>query len=136
MSASSVGTVAKHMTTNVVSVSPEMDAYEAIRLLLGHHASALPVLDEGGTLVGILSERSCLEAYVNAQYYDSPPALVKDLMTAEVISVEHDMDILATAALFSQKKFHHFPVLQSGRLVGQISRRGVIRALQQMRRAG
>ena len=65
-----------------------------------------------------------------------PPALVEDLMTAEVVSVEHNTDILATAALFSEKKFHHFPVLENGRLVGQISRRGVIRALQKMRLAG
>jgi CBS domain-containing protein len=128
--------VAKHMKKDVVSVSPETDAYEAIRLLLTHHASALPVLRQDGRLVGILSERACLDAYVSAEYHNSPHALVKDLMTKEVVSVEHDADILATAALFSEKRFHHFPVLKNGRLVGQISRRDVIRALQEMRAAG
>jgi len=124
------------MRRHVVSVSPEMDAYEAIRLLLIHHISALPVVHGDGRLVGILSERACLEAYVSAEYYSSPPALVKDLMTEDVVSVDHDTDILATAALFTEKKFHHFPVLDNGRLVGQISRRDVIRALDEMRRAG
>ena len=136
MSTSSVGSVADHMMKDVASVSPEMDAYEAIDLVLTHHVSALPVLRDDGGLVGILSERACLEAYVSAQCYDFPPSLVKDMMTTEVVSVEHDMDILATAALFSQKKFHHFPVLENGRLVGQISRRGIIRALHKMWRAG
>jgi CBS domain-containing protein len=124
------------MKTDFISVSPDMDAYEAIHLLLTHHVSALPVVGAEGALVGILSERSCLEAYVRAEYYNSPPALVKDLMTAEVISVKHDTDILAAAALFSEKKFHHLPVLRNSRLVGQISRRDVIRALEKMRGAG
>jgi CBS-domain-containing membrane protein len=124
------------MRRDIASVSPDMDAYEAIDLLLTHHVSALPVVDEEGYLVGILSERVCLEAFVSAEYYESPPQLVRDLMTEEVVSVTHDTDIMKVAALFSEKKFHHFPVLQNGLLVGQISRRGVIRALQEMRRAG
>ena len=128
--------VAKHMRKDVVSVSPEMDAYEAINLLLKHHVSALPVTSADGNLVGILSERVCLEAFVGAEYYESPPPLVKVLMTAEVVSVEHDTDVMKVAALFSEKKFHHFPVLENGRLVGQISRRGIIRALHKMWRAG
>ena len=136
MMTSSVSTVADHMRRDVASVSPEVDAYEAINLLLTHHVSALPVITEDGNLVGILSERACLEAFISAEYYESPPQLVKDLMTEEVVSVEHDADIMKVAALFSQKKFHHFPVLQNGRLVGQISRRGVIRALDRMRRSG
>ena len=136
MSKSSIGTVAMHMKSDVMAVSLEMDAYEAISLLLSHYISALPVIGEDGNLVGILSERVCLEAFVNAEYYESPPAFVKDLMTKEVVSVEHDADFMKVAALFSEKKFHHFPVLQDGRLVGQISRRDVIRALQKMRRSG
>jgi CBS domain-containing protein len=124
------------MRKNVVSVSPEMNAYEAIRLLLMHHFSALPVVRDDGELVGILSERACLEAYIHAEYYESPPALVKDLMTSEVMTVTHDTDILAAAALFSEKKFHHLPVLENGRFVGQIGRRDVIRAFQKMWRSG
>lgn len=136
MSTSSVGTAAKHMKSDVMAVSVDMDAYEAISLLMAHHISAVPVTNEDGNLVGILSERVCLEAFVSAEYYESPPAFVRDLMTTDVVSVEHDADIMKVAALFSEKKFHHFPVLQDGRLVGQISRRGVIRALLKLRRAG
>ncbi len=136
MNTSSVGTVAEHMRKDVASVSPEMDAYEAISLLLADYVSALPVIGDDGNLVGILSERVCLEAFVNAEYYESPPAFVRDLMTAEVVSVAHDTDIMKVAAMFSEKKFHHFPVLQNGRLVGQISRRGVIRALHKMQCGG
>ena len=133
MSTSSASTVAEHMMEDVVSVDPQMGACQAIRLLLAHHVSALPVLGEDGELVGVLSERVCLEAFVSAEYYRSPPQLVKDLMTVKVVSVAHDADIMTVATLFSEKKFHHFPVLENGRLVGLISRRGVIRALQGMR---
>ena len=133
MNTISVGTAAEYMTKEVDSVGPEMDTYEAISHLLKNHVSAMPVVDEGGKLVGILSERDCLDAFLQAEYYESPPALVKDLMTAEVVSVERDMDILKVAELFSKKKFHYLPVVENERLVGQISRKGVIRAIQEMR---
>jgi len=134
MNTTSVATVAKHMTRETVSVSPEMDAYEAINRLVRHPVSAMPVVKENGELVGIISERDCLEAFVKAEYYESPPAFVKDMMTAEVVSVEQDMDILKVAELFSRERFHHLPVIENGRLIGQISRKGVIQAIQGMRR--
>jgi len=133
VSTTSVGTVAKYMTRETVSVGPEMDAYEAINRLVRHPVSAMPVVKEDGELVGIVSERDCLEAFVSAEYYESPPAFVKDIMTAEVVSVSRDMDILKVAELFSRERFHHLPVLENGRLIGQISGKEVIRAIQEMR---
>ncbi len=128
-----VGTAAEHMTKEVDSVAPEMDTYEAIHRLVKNRVSAMPVVDDGGKLVGILSERDCLDAFLRAEYYESPPALVKDLMTAEVVSVERDTNILKVVELFSKKNFHYLPVVENDRLVGQISRKEVIRAIQEMR---
>jgi CBS domain-containing protein len=121
------------MTKELVSVGPEMDTYDAISRLLKNHVSAMPVVDEDGKLAGILSERDCLDAFVRAEYYESPPALVKDLMTTAVVSVGKDTDILKVAETFSKTKFHHLPVLENDQLVGQISRKEVIRAIQEMR---
>jgi CBS domain-containing protein len=121
--------VKDYMKKHPVTIHPEMEVQEAVVFLLNHHISAAPVVDESGTLVGILAERDCLEAFLNAEYYQSPTTLVGDLMSSEVVTVDSDADILKAARLFSQHKFHHLPVLAGQRLVGDISRRDVIRAI-------
>jgi len=121
------------MARTVVTVHPEMDAYEAIALLLKHEISGVPVVDPSGKLVGILSERDCLQTLLGAEYHDLPAALVEDLMTPEVQTITPDTDILKIAELFLNGKFRRFPVVDKGRLVGQVSRRDVLRAIQKMR---
>ena len=121
------------MARELVTASPEMEAYEAILLLLKHQISGMPVVDEDGKLVGILSERDCLKTLVNAQYYELPTALVKDLMSTEPVTVNASASILEIADLFLGNKFRRLPVLEDGQLVGQISRRDVLRAIREMR---
>jgi len=133
MSVSSVRTVRNYMASNPVHVQPDTSIHDAIALLLKHRISGVVVVDSAGSLVGFLSEKDCLDAFLNAEYYESPAALVKDVMTTQVATVDPDMDILQAARLFSEKRFHQLPVLQQGRLVGQISRIAVVRAIQAMR---
>jgi CBS domain-containing protein len=128
----SFNTIKEHMKKVPVTVHPDMEVYEAVAILLKHRISAVPVVNERGKLVGILAERDCLDAFVNEEYYDSPTALVRDLMSSEVITVGPDMDILQAADVFSHHKFHHLPVLAGRQLVGDITRRDVIRAILEM----
>ncbi len=125
--------VEDYMAKDLVTVHPETDAYEAIVLLLKHQISGMPVVDNAGKLVGILSERDCLQTLVNAQYYELPTALVEDLMSRQPETVGPQTDILEIAKVFLQNKFRRLPVLDDGRLVGQISRRDVLRAIQELR---
>ena len=131
----STPTVKDYMAAQLVSVHPDAEAYEAIVLLLKHRISGMPVVDEAGTLVGILSERDCLKTLVSAEYYELPTALVKDLMSTELVTVDPDTDILEVAQLFLDNRFRRLPVVKRDRLVGQISRRDVLRAIQEMRRS-
>jgi CBS domain-containing protein len=128
----SLSTVKEHMNEVPVTVHADMEVYEAVTVLLKHRISAAPVVNERRELVGILAERDCLEAFVNEEYYDSPTALVRDLMSSEVVTVSPDVDILQAADVFSHHKFHHLPVLAGRRLVGDITRRDVIRAILEM----
>ncbi len=121
------------MARELVTASPEMEAYEAILLLLKHQISGMPVVDADGKLAGILSERDCLKTLVNAQYYELPTALVKDLMSTEPVTVDASTSILEVADLFLNNKFRRLPVIEDGQLVGQISRRDVLRAIREMR---
>jgi CBS domain-containing protein len=115
-----------------VTVHPDMEVSEAVSVLLKYRVSAVPVVNDRRELVGILAERDCLKAFVSGEYYQSPTALVRDLMSSEVVTVESDADILQAAELFSHHKFHHLPVLANQQLVGDISRRDVIRAILRM----
>jgi CBS domain-containing protein len=129
----SLSTVKEHMEKEPVTFRPDMEVEEAVALLVKHNISRAPVIDEQGNLVGVLAEGDCLEAFLNKEYFDSPAAVVKDLMTSEIVTVDSDVDILKAAELFLRHKFYHLPVLEQGRFVGQISRRDVIRAILELR---
>jgi CBS domain-containing protein len=115
-----------------VTIHPDMEVSEAVSVLLKYRISAVPVVNDRRELIGILAERDCLKAFVNEEYYQSPTALVRDLMSSEVVTVDSDADILQAVELFSHHEFHHLPVLANKRLVGDISRRDVIRAILKM----
>ena len=121
------------MVREVVTVRPDTDAYDAIALLLKHRISGMPVVDESGKLVGILSEIDCLETLIDSRYHNMPTALVKDLMSRDLQTVSPDTDILKIAELFLHERYRRLPVVDKGRLVGQVSRRDVLRALEDMR---
>jgi len=121
------------MVRELVTVRPDTDAYDAIALLLKHRISGMPVVDESGRLVGMLSERDCLKTLLDSEYHNMPTAKVKDLMSAEVKTIGADTGIVEIASLFLDAPFRRFPVLDKGRLVGQVSRKDVLRAIQQMR---
>ena len=128
-----VGTAKDFMAKELVTVHPETDAYEAIVRLLKHQISGMPVTDAAGNLVGVLSERDCLTTLVQAQYHELPTASAGELMSADVRTVSPDTDILQVAKIFLENKFRRLPVVENGRLVGQISRRDVLRAIQAVR---
>lgn len=83
-------------------------------------------------MVGMLSERDCLKMIVNVRYYDMPSVRVEDLMTTDVEAVDSEMGIVDVASLFLSKPFHRLPVMEDGQLVGQISRRDVLYAIDTM----
>jgi CBS domain-containing protein len=128
-----VGTAKDFMAKELVTVHPETDAYEAIVRLLKHQISGMPVTDAAGNLVGVLSERDCLTTLVQAQYHELPTASAGELMSTDVRTVSPDTDILQVAKIFLENRFRRLPVVENGRLVGQISRRDVLRAIQAVR---
>ncbi len=136
MSIASIHTVEDYMTHDPAIVRPDAEIHEAIDLLARHAVCAVIVVDPRNRLLGILSEKDCLDAFLGAEYYESPPARVGELMCSSVVSVSPETDIFHVAQIFSEKRFHHIPVIRNGRLVGQIGRKEVIRAIQKMRHGG
>ena len=137
------------MVRDVVTVRPDTDVAETIKLLAEHDVSALPVVDEQGNLIGILSEADLihrveigtekrrpwwLEAVTGAstlakEFAKSHGKEVGEIMTSDVVSVSEDTPLAEIAALFERKRIKRVPVVKDGKLVGVVSQSNLIQAL-------
>jgi predicted transcriptional regulator len=90
------------------------------------------VVDAKGNVVGMLSEKDLLKIAVVANYEDVSPGLVSDFMSRGVVTVEPDVGLLEIASRFIDAPFKRFVVTTNGKLVGQISRSDVLRAIDEL----
>jgi CBS domain-containing protein len=140
------------MTPDPVTVPPEMPVKDAAKLMVERHIGALPVL-EGDKLIGLVSEGDLIMADVKVEfptYIDLlsgfifyPPSVrrfetelkkavgaeVKDVMTAEPVSVTVDAAVEDVATLMVDRDVSRLPVLDGTRLVGIISKSDIVRHL-------
>ena len=119
------------MTREVIVAHPQMEAYDAILLLLKHRISGMPVVDDKGLVVGIVSERDCLKTLVDSQYHELPTAFVKDIMSTAPRSVSPHIDVMEVAEVFLKTGFRRLPVLEEERMVGLVSRRDVLAVIKE-----
>lgn len=126
--------VKDYMTGKVVTFSPQSDVLDAIEELVGHGIAGAPVVDDNGNLVGMLSEFDCLRIALTAGYHSEHGGPVADYMSQDPQTVDAHMSIVDLAALFLESGFRRYPVVKDNRLVGQISRRDVLRALGRLSR--
>lgn len=122
--------VRDYMNRETVTLSPETHLFAAIDVLLVNRISGAPVADALGNLVGVLSESDCLKGILNEAYFEETCGTVKSLMSEVVETIDADADILKAAAHFVERGRRRLPVTERGRLVGQISRRDLLRALK------
>jgi CBS domain-containing protein len=136
------------MTTNVVTVSPETDIAEAVRLMLERQISGVPVIDDSSRLVGILTEGDLMRRaelvtgrqswWINpipspeqeAKAYVKAHGLkVKDVMTKEVVTINEQEPLDRIAMVFEDRRIKRTPVMRSGKIVGIVSRANLLRSL-------
>jgi CBS domain-containing protein len=137
------------MVRDVVTVHPDTEIAEAVKLLAEHDVSALPVVDGEGKLLGILSEADLMhrveigtekrrpwwqEAVTGAgtlaeEFAKSHGKKVGEIMTPEVVAVSEETPLSDIATLFERKRIKRVPVTKDGKLVGVVSRSNLIQAL-------
>lgn len=122
-------TAADIMTKKLHTLSPTDNVMDAVAMLLKNKVSGAPVVDKG-RLVGILSELDCVNHVGHCAMTNSPPLDVGDLMTKEIVTVPPDTTLLTLAHIFTTKRFRRLPVVdEQGQLLGQLSRRDLMKAL-------
>ena len=117
------------MSTNVVTLTPEMDVLEAIHVLLRHKISGAPVVDAGDKLIGMLTERDCMKVALDAAFHQQSGGTVADFMISGVKVVNADELIITTAKRFYDGEYLRYPVVDGTGLVGMISRSDVMRII-------
>lgn len=110
----------------VITIGPEKQIRDAVKLLARHNIGALVVVDEDERPVGILSERDVIrETAVNEQVFDLQ---VADLMTRDVITGTPQDDTYSLARTMTEHRFRHLPILEDGRLTGIVSIGDILKA--------
>ena len=125
--------VADYMSANVITFSPDMPVLDAIHELVTHRISGAPVIDDRGDLCGVLTERDCLKLAMHSGYYGDEAGNVREFMTADVVTVPPEMNIVDAAQKFLDLPYRRYPVVDESRLVGIISRRDILRGLLKQR---
>ncbi len=127
--------VKNFMAKKLITFRPETDIQEAINTIVKHKISGAPVVDNRKNLVGMLSETDCIKTMLKGPYNNFPGdhGLVSDYMSTSVRTVDASISITDLAYEFANSPYRRFPVVDKGRLVGQISRSDVLRAISKVR---
>lgn len=124
--------VKDYMTADPLSFKPGTEVLAAIHALLAHGLTGAPVVDECGCLLGFFSEKDGLKAALNASYYEQPGGPLDAYMTREVQVLEANASMADAVERFVANHYHAYPVMADGRLVGQLSRRDALKALEKL----
>jgi CBS domain-containing protein len=120
-----------YMQKDLLTLDPEMEVLRAAQLLVKSGLSGAPVLDRHGRLVGMFTERDCMQVALHGYYHGEPAGQVKKHMSPDPEYVSPEKSILTLAEMFINGRFQRYPVVDNGRVIGVISRSDVMRALSE-----
>lgn len=126
------------MTTEVISLTPERTMMKASKLMKDNGIKRLPIVDENGKLVGIVSDRDIKEASpskattldTHELYYLLSEIKLKDIMTTNPETVDPEDTVEKAAVIMDEKRIGGMPVVdKSGNLVGVITDSDIFKVL-------
>lgn len=117
--------------TKAKTVNQSVTVSEAAKVILSNKLSGITVVNDAGELVGMLSELDCLRSVVDGYNGGVPGAAkVADVMTREVETNHPDEDIINVATSMLDHKHRRRPVVEDGKLVGQLTCRIILGAIK------
>ena len=127
-------TAADIMTRSEATLDPESDIYAAMERLLKRRLTGAPVVDDEGTLLGMLTERDCLKVMVDGALDGLPRGKVSDYMSSPAESITPTASLYDVAQVFLTRSYRKLPVVdRDGRVIGQVSRRDILVAIESAR---
>lgn len=123
------------MTRNLVVFKPDETIHEVMKKFIKYRISGGPVVNEKGDLIGVISEADCMKEVSDSRYFNLPilDKSVSKFMTTNVDTIDASKTIFEAASNFFKTSRRRFPVLDSNKLVGQISRKDIVIATLNMK---
>ena len=112
------------MTTDVVTVKPDVPIYEALHLLSEREISGMPVVDDNNQVVGILSEKDVLRILIDDKL--DVTSKVSDYMSHGVVCFTETDNAFEICKFFINSHYRRVPIVKDGKLVGIVSRRDIV----------
>jgi CBS domain-containing protein len=123
--------VRTYMDTETHALSATDDILVAARRLIDEGVTDVPVVDEGGSVVGMLSEYGCLRLLAEGRDGEPPRGQVHEFMSTTFTAVPPTMDVYYAAGMFlSEPTQRRFVVMEGQRLVGVVTRKDILRAIR------
>jgi CBS domain-containing protein len=121
------------MRRNPLTIGRDANLVKAIEMIVEYKLTGLTVTDDDGSAVGILSELDCIRGVLNTLYNDGDPeqALVKDVMSTDLSTCSPGDSIVSVAQDMLDSRQRRRPVLENGKLVGQVSSSNILWALME-----
>lgn len=122
-------TVTEIMNKSVVTAQPDMKLTEAIKLILEHNVSAIPVVDPRQDLIGIITEYDIMNLAFSG---NAAETTVGEVMIREVVTVSPDDTIESLVNFCAKRRMHRVPVVLGKKVVGIVSRRDILREMDRI----
>jgi Predicted transcriptional regulator, contains C-terminal CBS domains len=121
--------IKEFMAKQLITFQSDTPIETAMESFLENKISGAPVLDNQGNLVGVLSEKDCMKTLFESSYYNNLGGFVKEYMSTNLKTINIHDTLSNVADEFIKSRFRRFPVMEGDKLVGQISRRDILRAI-------
>ena len=127
--------VSDYMTTNLITFTPNQTIESVMEAIIKHRISGVPVVNEKNELIGVISEGDCIKQISESRYYNMPmqDKTIEKHMATNVETIDGNMNIFDAANKFLAAKRRRFPIVENGKLVGQISQKDVLKAAMQLK---
>ena len=112
------------MSKDVTTISPEATLADAIELLIAKEISGMPVVDNRGKMIGLISEKDILNFAFSGNLYNTR---VNEAMSKNITTFTPDTEVDKIAMTISQHQFRRVPIVEGEKVVGIVSRRDIIR---------
>lgn len=127
--------VEEYMTRDLITFKKDTDINVVIKSLLDNRISGAPVIDDSGQVIGLIDDKDCLNVLFGNVYNRLPTTTdtVSNYMSNVMKSISINQNILDVASVFISSPYKRLLVMDDdNKLVGQISRRDILRAIKEL----
>lgn len=122
--------VKDYMSKNLITFTPNQSIDTVMQTLIDNRISGGPVVNDKNEIIGIISEGDCIKQISESRYYNMPmqEKTIESHMATNVETIDGNMNIFDAANKFLNAKRRRFPIVENGKLIGQISQKDVLKA--------